>query len=1076
MPVSDDRLEEALLAYLKEKEAGDAPVREEFLARYPELASELADYISEEHQVDTLFKPMRRVFVGESNPPLNSFGDYDVLGEIAPGGMGIVYRARQKSLNRIVALKVIKNPQLADATDRQRFHLEAELVANLNHPHIVPVYEVGEKDGRPYFSMKLIEGGSLAQHIAEWRLPEINRRTRKDSAGKTWSRAVLHARQDKIALLVETAALAVHYAHQRGLLHRDLKPGNILLDEVGQPYVTDFGLAIPLQQDGRADESQNVAGTASYMAPEQTLGKTELTVRADVYGLGAILYELLTGEAPFHGASWMDTLTQVREKEVTPPSSSRPYVARDLETICAKCLHKDPQARYGSAEALACDLNRFRAGRPIHARFTPKWERTWMWMKRKPLVATLYGTLALVVLLAVGTGIWQWRETMQALRDSENNLYAHRVILAERYLSNGSSDEAEKLLDLCRPEMRNWEWHYLKRWCRGDLNQLEGITRPIVAFAVHSNGKILITGDDQGVVHAWEGNHFHQPVVLDRHTIDVAKVHFACKSDVCAVAYKDKTVKVWEIQTIEKPRPPKVLFDSGELVAVSPDGKLVATSGLGRDVWVWDWANAKKVMGPFNHGDHVNCLAFSPDGGFLVSGGYGTKNLKVWDLSTQKERAGFELPSLPFVIIAIAFSPNGRWVALSDGTSLGLWNWEKSMADNETRLHGGYKGRFVSIAFSPDSQYVAATTHNGSVTVWEIKGKVVAFTAKRHTTMIPSVAFVPEKEAPSLIYLRGKNVVLERWKSPGGRPIRDFPLPASVSDQVRQVAFDPDRSRVAIASRDAKVMVLNLRGKTKPLDLQGVKHPLDSLAFSGDGSRLAGVTENGTIQVWDLADGLLLFEQATEQTATSSVAFNRNGQLLAIGSKNKTIKVWDCGIRKEILSLSATEPIQCIAFNASGKYLAFGGEGGLLKIWDLENNRQIAHLSPTKPGQGHRSMVFCLAFSPDPKNKYLVSGSWDGTVKLWGITSKTCLQTFEGHSSMVSSVCVHPNGRRIASAGRDGVVRLWDTTSGRLEITLHDQNADVTDISFCQRDGSLLAAASIGGVIKIWDGTGLPSR
>jgi tetratricopeptide (TPR) repeat protein len=351
------------------------------------------------------------------NPIVRYFGDYELLEEIARGGMGVVYRARQMSLNRFVALKMIAAGQLATPVAVQRFHTEAEAAARLDHPHIVPIYEIGQYEGQHYFSMKLIEGGTLADPFScRRRLKEaqIASSQKGETKEKSEPPYVGSYKDKEIAHLVATIARAVHYAHQRGILHRDLKPTNILIDEQGEPHVTDFGLAKLLEDDSSLTLSAAMLGTPAYMAPEQAAGGAkQLTTAADVYSLGAIFYELLTGQPPFRAETAVETLRRVCEQEPARPHSLNSAVDRDLETICLKCLSKDPQKRYGSAEMLAQDLDRWRNGEPILARPVGAAEKAWRWCRQRPVVAGLLLAVltALVAGLVVSNGFYLREKT-----------------------------------------------------------------------------------------------------------------------------------------------------------------------------------------------------------------------------------------------------------------------------------------------------------------------------------------------------------------------------------------------------------------------------------------------------------------------------------------------------------------------------------------------------------------------------------------------------------------------------------------------------------------------------------------
>ena len=359
-----------------------------------------------------------------SGATIRYFGDYEIQKELGRGGMGVVYKARQISLNRPVALKMIKAGVLADDAELRRFQNEAEAVALLDHPGIVPVYEVGEHDGQKYFSMKLVEGGNLAELLT----------------------AFQHNTRAAVTLMIE-AAEAVQHAHTRGILHRDLKPANILIDAQGHPHITDFGLAKRMESDVEMTASGAIMGTPAYMSPEQADGRRgAMTLATDVYGLGAIFYALLTGKAPFGGMSVVDTLDAVRSHPPEPPSKRRANVPRDLELICLKCLEKNPADRYAMAGMLVDDLRRFASGEPVSVRAAGAVERVAKWARREPILAAAYtlGLLASAAGRLWGAAAWQWRTAVTAKATAEQlNVQLHRALDEQKQLA----DQLKQLAD-----------------------------------------------------------------------------------------------------------------------------------------------------------------------------------------------------------------------------------------------------------------------------------------------------------------------------------------------------------------------------------------------------------------------------------------------------------------------------------------------------------------------------------------------------------------------------------------------------------------------------------------------------
>jgi tetratricopeptide (TPR) repeat protein/tRNA A-37 threonylcarbamoyl transferase component Bud32 len=532
-PDRERRLYEVLADYFAAVEAGRAPDRAEWLARYPDWADEIVAFLEEQDRLLKLTEPFRPAAAegpaGASGPtgggsgigftaehePVNGsagyptgtkvryIGDYELLGEIARGGMGIVFRARQRSLNRPAALKMLLAEDLASEADEQRFRREAEAAANLDHPHIVPIFEVGRHNGRSYFSMKLVEGGSLSQRLAEFA-----------------------ADPRAAARLLALVARAVHHAHQRGVLHRDLKPANILLGggpetPIGEldPQVTDFGLARRVDGDPDLTQSGAILGTPSYMAPEQADGKRgSVTVATDVYGLGAVLYALLAGRPPFRGDSALETLAHVKDDAIEPPSRHGRRIDRDLETICLKCLEKEPARRYGSAEAVAEDLDRWLAGEPIQARPAGHLERAWRWCRRNPAVAALTGAVTMLLVAAVaGLAI------------------SNRTIARERDEARRQRQRSDRHAERARRAVDQMYTRFAEDWL-ANQPRLEPLQYEFLALALRSYEEMAAEESDRpeirrevAIAHRRVGeiefklNHYARAEVAFRHSVQVLR-------------------------------------------------------------------------------------------------------------------------------------------------------------------------------------------------------------------------------------------------------------------------------------------------------------------------------------------------------------------------------------------------------------------------------------------------------------------------------------------------------------------------------------------------------------------------
>ncbi len=1030
---------------------------------------------------------------------------YDILDRLGAGGMGVVFKARHRQLNRIVALKMLAWDSLADSESHRRFQAEAQAVARLQHPNIIQVFDVGafaerpdDPRPRPYLSLEYVDGGSLFRQTSDPQDPRA------------------------AARLIEKVARAVHAAHQVGVIHRDLKPANILLTADGEPKVADFGLA--KQLDARRDDQGGVltqdgtaVGTPEYMAPEQVDG-LPATPAIDTYALGVMLYELLTARQPFKGLTVLETMMLVKYQEPVSPSRLRPTLPKDLETICLKCMAKAPAGRYETAEDLANDLARWLSGRPILARPVSRVERLGRWAKRNPSLATIS---AVALILGVGgvCGVtWKWREAEWNAKLAEAKateaedrrlteqweLYRGCLAFAAADLRLNTLTSTRETLLRAPERYRGWEWHYLFSqldlsvevhpveadevfspavppgdriclclargvwvWDTAGRKQLCRVDDPTY-WATSPDGRGYLRRVDERTL-AFAPFDGSSPDVRMTADADIIGYSFSADGRRLLVITRG-TSQVWDTDT-GKPvgvRHTNATPTNGGtgLSGLSPDGKLAAlnyTVSGDSEVWEVETGRVRFVVKDLHN---LHAVRFNADGTrLLVNEAYPSNKLKVWDTATG-EPAGV-LKGHTNNITDYAHSPDGTRIATaSTDQTVKVWD-----AATGRQLHTlrGHSSRVGAVAFSSDGGRLVSASDDRTLRLWDVTTGQELAVLRGHTGGVTGATFV----GPDTVASVSLDRTIRYWDTRSGP---GSGLWAGHSGFVYSVAYHPDGKHVVSGSWDGTARVWDADGRVvRRFDMPVVERKggerengrererVCCVAVHPAGKWLATVSWGDNVHMWDFETGdrLHTWERPLNHWKTGRVAFHPTADLLACSGGRSVVSVYNPRTKATVAELETkADAVWDVAFSPDGKWLAAADDSErTVHVWEVATWKKATMLT------GAKDACYSLAFSPDGRT--LACGSVDGNVYLWD-TNTWERQATLPHGVRVYGLAYTPDGARLACACADNTVRVWGTARHEQVAELRGHTDYVHSLAFSP-NGHRLVTASGDLTLRTWD-------
>lgn len=1020
-------------------------------------------------------------------------GPFELLEPLAAGGMGAVYKARQTGVNRIVAVKVLLGGEHALPEVKRRFRQEAEAAARLGHPNIVTVFDIGEHHGTPYFAMEYVEGCDL-ERLAQRQLPTATR-------AAEW---------------VQSAAETMAAAHRQAVWHRDLKPSNLILANDGRVRITDFGLAHLPEQKTVLTHTGQTMGSPGFLPPEQvSLKRGAVGAHSDVYSLGAVLYFLLTGRAPFQTNSTAEAFHEVLHAEPVPPRRLNPAVPRELETIALKCLEKSPARRYVSAQDLADDLGRFLRHEPIRARPASAVARLVKWARRRPELAALWGLVGLVVVGGVGLGALHIKQIVhlkdqitevnvdQGLRLAEFEFEADRPVRATRRVVEAVRQAPKHRVGV--PRLMSILMY------RGHVVPTP-VPQPAARTglsAFDAEGKRLLTHSEDGLISIWD---------LASGTQRVSR--WLCRQQLAAVGFSEDgrwvytagletneqgqfAARVWNALSGE-PRSPTLVHTNPIVeLCCSADASRLTTLTAGGTARCWDTARGT-ILHEVTGGSNGVVATLSPDGKWLASASVGGR-LQVWEVATGRESGRGATSAVP--VTALAFDHDATrlaatsWDRVTGVREMGVWQLPDWRMLCRTNGVGGSLAAFNRVGdrllvqdphsppfwrtwlLHPDSLQVAGVITNallaahGPITAGGLipaySGSLVRVYRDRDGAAITDpfdcggmVSHVACSDAARLL-----SVVIFGNTNLGLRVVAEGKAETrfSLTEGTRQVAFRADGRQFAAGGVNQPVEVREtasgaLVGRTEP-----VLSRVETLALSHDGAWLAVATTNHQVQVWDVAQGRLARESIEFAERVTRVGFSPGGRHLAvIGGVDLFVLDWQSSAPNgaPLAGISAApreapwtaRRLYWSEFSPDGQRILAATQGDGVQVWDVAN-RSLALVLP------HKAMVPRAHFSRDGRR--IVTACADGAGRLWDATNGEEVLRLR-HEGMVVEALLTSDGERVVTASTDGRGRVWSAETGSLLAETLEQGDEVLMAAVSGSD-RFFATITHGGWLRVWD-------